>query len=185
MAKKSWLPAGFFTLLIVLIALATFGVVALIKAGGIYKNWDRYDVPFLTDKLWLKGGSAFRTFEQYEMIQEEIRDILPVSVVVEIYEDYDRRLGVSITDYMKAKINSEIEYRRKWWWRRWFVLFIVPLIPLVLNMRSIRKYYNQCYSKAVENDKLNPAKGQDKLIDFEERKNRRLIRLAEKGPLVG
>ena len=126
MAKKSWLRAGFFTLLIVLIALATFGVVALIKAGGIYKNWDRYDVPFLMDKLWLKGGSAFKTFEQYEMIQEEVRDILPVSVVVEIYEDYDRRLGVSITDYMKAKINSEIEYRRKWSGRRWFVLFIVP-----------------------------------------------------------
>ncbi len=185
MAKKRWLRPGLFTLLVVSFALATFGVVALIKAGGIYNKWDRHDVSFLMDKLWLKGGSAFETFEQYETIREEVRDILPVGVVIEIFEDYDRRLGVSITDYMKAKINSEIEYRHKWSGRRWLVLFIVSVIPLVLNIRSTKRYYNQCYSKAVENDKLNPAKGQDKLINFEERKNLRLSRLLKKGPLVG
>ena len=142
MAKKRRLRAGLFTLLIVSVALATFGVVALIKAGGIYKHGDRYDVPFLMDKLWLKGGSAFKTFDQYEIIQEEAWDILPVGVVIEIYENYDRRLGVNITDYMKAKINSEIEYRRKWSGRRWLVLFIVPVIPLVLNIRFTKRYCN-------------------------------------------
>ncbi len=185
MATKRWLRAGLFTLPIVSVALATFGAVALIKTGGIYKNWDRHDVPVLMDKLWLKGGSAFKTFEQYEMIQEEVRDILPVGVVIEIFDDYDRRLGVSITDYMKAKINSEIEYRHKWSGRRWLVLFIVPVILLVLNIGPIKRYYYQCYSKTIQNDKLNPAKGQDKLINFEERKNQRLSRLLKKGPLVG